>query len=158
MKKLLIMSFVVLALAACSNKAAETQEGIKIPLITGKVWNYNVVTQNKPVVVTVMAGFCGYCKMMAPLLDKMAGDYKGKNVEFIFAFVDEDANSVKEIVKGLELKNATIAYNSGPLSMHLGVRGFPATYLVHKGEVVGEWSGYSQVHIASIKEKLNPLI
>lgn len=153
MKKLLILSFAVLALAACANKAG-TQDGLVLPSVNGKDWNYTAAVKSKPVMVTVMAGFCGYCKMMAPLLDELAGEYKGKDVDFVFVFVDDQPEGVRNIVHDLKIKNAKVVYNGGELSRMLGVQGFPALYLVNKDGSTKEWGGYSPNHVTAIKEKL----
>jgi len=128
-----------------------------LPTLGGEVYNFTAAVQKRPVVVSVMAGFCGDCKMLAPMLDKLAGEYKGKNVDFVFAFVDEKPESLREIIKTLNVQNAKIAYNAGELATAMGVKGFPATYLIRNGEVE-EWSGYSPKHIEDIRARLNSML
>ncbi len=48
-----------------------------------------VLKSDKPVLVDFFAEWCGPCKMAAPVLDKMAGDYEGKAV---IAKVNVDKN------------------------------------------------------------------
>ena len=48
-----------------------------------------VLKSDKPVLVDFFAEWCGPCKMAAPVLDKMAGDYEGKAV---IAKLDVDKN------------------------------------------------------------------
>lgn len=47
-----------------------------------------VLNSDKPVVVDFYAPWCGPCKMLAPVLDKLAGQYNG-NVKFVKVNVDE---------------------------------------------------------------------
>jgi thioredoxin 1 len=48
----------------------------------------NIVAANLPVVVDVYAPWCGPCKMIAPLLDKLAEHYAGR-LQFFKVNVDE---------------------------------------------------------------------
>jgi thiol-disulfide isomerase/thioredoxin len=159
MKKLIYLLFVSLALAACGGKTADVKQ---TSVDSWQNWDYASISKNKPVLITSMAGFCGYCKKMAPLLDKLAGDYKGKNVEFVFAFVDEQPQGIREIVKNLSLKNATVLYNGSEFAQTMGVEGFPSIYLIdNTGDetiLVEEWHGYDEEHIADIKAELDELL
>ena len=157
------MTLVVLSFAACAPKEPEQGAGANVPVIimptlSGQNYNFTAAMQERPVVITSMAGYCGYCKALAPLLDKLAGEYKNKNVDFVFAFVDETADGLKEIVKNLGIQNATVAYNGGEFAGAAGVDGFPATFLIYKGEIVEEWGGFSPGHIDAIRAKLAGLV
>jgi thiol-disulfide isomerase/thioredoxin len=108
-----------------------------------------------------MAGFCGYCKMMIPLLDKMAGEYKDKNVDFVFAFVDEEAEGLRDIVNKLNVQHATVAYNGADFAEIMEVEGFPAIFLMNNvggAQSIDRWGGYSPEHITAIKAKLDPML
>ncbi len=51
------------------------------------------VLQSKiPVLVDFYAEWCGPCKMMAPVIDKLAAEYEGK---FLIGKLDVDANEQK---------------------------------------------------------------
>lgn len=49
----------------------------------------NVTESNKPVLVDFWAAWCGPCRMVAPVIEELAGEYKDK---FGFAKVDVDEN------------------------------------------------------------------
>ena len=88
-----------------------------------------VLNSSTPVVVDFWAEWCGPCKMMAPVFEKLAGEYEGR-VKFVK--VDTDANQ---------------AYAS-----QFGVRGIPTLLFVSGGQEVDRIVGY--VPEAKIKSSL----
>jgi len=71
-----------------------------------------------PVLVDFTADWCGPCKFMTPVLNKMANNSHG---EFIIAKVDTDEQQ--------------------KLAGRYGIRGFPTFKLFRHGKVVDETSG-----------------
>ena len=81
--------------------------------VTDAAFEKTVLKSTTPVIVDFWAPWCGPCKMVAPILDKLAKDYEGK---IIVAKVNTDENQ--------------------EWAGRYGVQGIPTMLFVAKGKVL----------------------
>jgi putative thioredoxin len=91
-------------------------------------------SRTRPVVVDFWAPWCGPCKTLKPILEKLAAEYGGK---FRLAKVNADDNQA--------------------LSQQYGVRGIPAVKAFVNGEMVDEFSGaLPEAEVRAFLDRLLP--
>ena len=78
----------VLALAGCGNPSAMNESTANVKHITQGEFADEVTRCATPVVADFYATWCGPCRMLSPMLDKLAGGYTDK-IKFVKINVDE---------------------------------------------------------------------
>jgi putative thioredoxin len=88
--------------------------------VTDRSFDSDVIERSKqvPVLVDFWAPWCGPCRTLMPMLDRIADDYGGR---FVLAKVNTDEEQ--------------------RLAGHFGIRSIPTVMLIHRGEVVEQFVG-----------------
>lgn len=120
MKKLVLALMAIFAVVAAPTLSAATPESSTSPVIKVTNSNYNeLIAKHQLLVVDFWASWCGPCRAIAPIIEDLAQEYKGK-VAIGKCNVDENRS----------------------LTNSFGVQGIPAIYIVRNGKVVDEQIGY----------------
>lgn len=120
MKKLVLALMAIFAVVAAPTLSAATPESSTSPVIKVTNSNYNeLIAKHQLLVVDFWASWCGPCRAIAPIIEELAQEYKGK-VAIGKCNVDENRS----------------------LTNSFGVQGIPAIYIIKNGKVVDEQIGY----------------
>ena len=79
---------VILALAGCGNPSALNESTANVKHITQGEFANEVTLSTNAIVADFYATWCGPCRMLSPMLDKLAGGYADK-IKFVKINVDE---------------------------------------------------------------------
>ncbi|MBR5609026.1 MAG: TlpA family protein disulfide reductase [Elusimicrobiaceae bacterium] len=156
-KALLLTLSAAVLLGACVNVPQPPKLNVSLPVAGEEsVW-VSADQKGKPVLIAVMASYCGWCKKSLAALEIANKEY-GDKVEVIGVFVDNDEAKVKEIIKQYNLESK-ILYNGRQTAEDLGVQGFPHIMLFNgKHKLVKYWGGYSDTLADQYRTELNKLV
>ncbi len=115
---LALSAAVVLAVCGCGNPAAMNQSTANVQHLTQGEFEAAVTRCTNAVVADFYATWCGPCRQLSPLLEKLAGGYADK-IKFVKINVDE----------------------SPGLAQNFQVQGIPALIFFKDGKVIGHIVG-----------------
>ena len=161
MKKIKILLLTLSAaalLGACVNIPETPELDINLPIAgSEEVWKF-ADYKGQPVLVAVMASYCGWCKRSLPALESANKEFKDKGVQVIGIYVDNNEEAVKKIIEDYDLQS-TILYQGGPTAEALMVQGFPHIMLFDQDhDLVRLWSGYSDTLAEQYSQEINKLL
>ena len=87
--------------------------------VTDNDWDSEVLKNDTPVFVDFWAPWCGPCRMVAPVVDELAGEYDGK-VKFVKLNTDDNVHT----------------------ATRYGVRSIPTLMVFKGGELVDQIIGF----------------
>lgn len=156
-KTLLLTISAAVLLGGCVKVPQAPKLDVTLPVAGAEeVW-VSSAQKGKPVLIAVMASYCGWCKKSLPALETANKEF-GDKVQVIGVFVDQDDAKVKQIIKDYGL-NSKILYKGGDAANALGVQGFPHIMLFNKKhQLVKYWSGYSDTLADQYRQEINKLI
>jgi thiol-disulfide isomerase/thioredoxin len=108
---------------------------MSVEIVTAQTWEQKVTNSKILVMVNFSADYCGFCRMLEPLYNRLSDQYGGK-VSFLKLMVDESEN--QEILH------------------RIAVEGTPTLKFYYQGREVGEHVGYAIEPV--LKKKIDGML
>ena len=100
--------------------------------ITEANFESEVTKSDKSVIIDFFAGWCGPCRMLAPVFHELSGEYD--NLKFCKVDTEQE----------------------GALAGHFGVQGIPTLVIVNKGKEIGRIVGFAPKPM--LKQKIDGIL
>lgn len=105
----------------------------RIVTLTSSTFDEVVNSSETPILVDFWAEWCGPCKQLGPVLEKIAADYAGKGVRL--AKIDVDADKT--------------------LAAQFQIQSIPTVYAIHRGQPVADLTNYrTEGQLKSVLDQL----
>jgi peroxiredoxin len=115
--------------------------------------------KGKTVFLDFWATWCPPCVASTPAVDKLAQDYKDKNVVVLSISMDDEAGTVQSFVERKHLTNRVLMAADSGVNVHYQVDGIPSFFLIDKdGYFVASWAGYSPAMALAWRRELDHLL
>ena len=101
--------------------------------VTDATFSEEVLKSGEPVLVDFWAPWCGPCRMVAPLVEELAGEYDGK-VKFVKLNTDDNMQT----------------------AARYGIRSIPTLLVFKEGQPVGEIVGFRPK--SDLKQRLDAVV
>lgn len=105
----------------------------------GVTWDAGSL-EDRVVLVDFWATWCGPCKEMKPVLDRVRRDFVSKRFEVLSISIDEKRSDLDKYLTKVKFENPVL-HDTGPTWQGWKVRVLPTFFLVKKGQIINQWSG-----------------
>ena len=116
--------------------------------------------KGKPVFLNFWATWCGPCVREMPSIDTLARDPRlaGKSIEFLCISVDDDAETVRQYLKGKNFGMTFLRVKDKKIPPVFYSEGIPATFLIRAdGRIAGTEVGSADWHEPRVVEFMEKL-
>ncbi len=96
--------------------------------ITDENFNTEVINSSQPVLIDFWATWCGPCRMIAPIVEELAGEYSGK---IKFGKLDVDENQQTSIQYGVRSIPTLLIFKDGKVKDTI-IGAVPKNHIVQK--------------------------
>jgi len=107
--------------------------------VDGGKWNPETLA-DKVVLIDWWATWCGPCKEMMPVLDKVQEKFRGEGLVLLSVSIDEKRADFDRFIGKRKFGNP-VMWDDRRAWAEFGVRAIPALFLVDHGKIVGQWRG-----------------
>jgi thiol-disulfide isomerase/thioredoxin len=159
---------VTIALAAgissCAAQAADEKVGQPMPKFSMKSTDGAVITNDtlkgKVVLIDFWATWCGPCKQLSPVLDRLYKKYKDKGVVVIGADAQESTPGAHAAAYKKEHGYSYIfTENNDALAQTLSLEGLPTVYVLNKaGRISSVSLGFGSTTESELDEAISKLL